>query len=248
MKTTYRFRGRQGFSTDPLTGDVSRGKQNYSPSLGRPLSRTPSPMLGTYQFCPYRPYRANAFQLGISGAAPRNTAFRVVYLASYRTPGLNIPDPLHRNRILIWLRQLCPPAQLTVDDGGWVHPSPGFCEPSEITVFKTAWIYPSCSTLKHRSSIGKPIRVTTKSTIKIPARVGTVRQQTACRCICEATHGKRTYGLQLDDDAYTGGGGGITRRGGSDEPRIFLCGARNPSPEQVTQIVLRPAPSGILHG
>jgi hypothetical protein len=38
MKTVYRFRGQQGFSTDPATGDVSRGIQNYAPSLGRRLS------------------------------------------------------------------------------------------------------------------------------------------------------------------------------------------------------------------
>ena len=38
MKTTYRFRGQQGCSTDPLTGDVSRANQNYFPSLGRNLS------------------------------------------------------------------------------------------------------------------------------------------------------------------------------------------------------------------
>ena len=38
MKTTYRFQGQRGFSTDPLTGDVSKANQNYSPSLGRRLS------------------------------------------------------------------------------------------------------------------------------------------------------------------------------------------------------------------
>ncbi len=38
MKTTYRFQGQRGFSTDALTGDVSRTHQNYSPSLGRQLS------------------------------------------------------------------------------------------------------------------------------------------------------------------------------------------------------------------
>ena len=38
MKTTYRFRGQHGYSTDPLTGDVSRGNQEYSPSLGRNLA------------------------------------------------------------------------------------------------------------------------------------------------------------------------------------------------------------------
>ncbi len=37
-QTTYRLRGQQGFSTDSLTGDVSRDNQNYSPSLGRRLS------------------------------------------------------------------------------------------------------------------------------------------------------------------------------------------------------------------
>ena len=38
MKTDYRFRGQQGFSTDPVTGDVSKAIQNYAPSLGRRLS------------------------------------------------------------------------------------------------------------------------------------------------------------------------------------------------------------------
>ena len=38
MKTTYRFRGQRGFSTDPVTGDVSSANHNYSPSLGRELS------------------------------------------------------------------------------------------------------------------------------------------------------------------------------------------------------------------
>ncbi len=38
MKTTYRFRGQRGVSTDPLTGDLSKAKQNYSPLLGRGLS------------------------------------------------------------------------------------------------------------------------------------------------------------------------------------------------------------------
>ena len=38
METVYRFRGQQGFSTDPVTGDVSRGIQSYAPSLGRRLS------------------------------------------------------------------------------------------------------------------------------------------------------------------------------------------------------------------
>ena len=38
MKTTYRFRGQQGFSTDPLTGVVSKANQSYSPSFGRGLS------------------------------------------------------------------------------------------------------------------------------------------------------------------------------------------------------------------
>jgi hypothetical protein len=40
MKTTYRFRGQQGFSTDPLTGDVSKRNQDYSPFLGQRLSST----------------------------------------------------------------------------------------------------------------------------------------------------------------------------------------------------------------
>ncbi len=38
MQTTYRFRGQQGFSTDPITGDLSQGNHIYSPSLGRRLS------------------------------------------------------------------------------------------------------------------------------------------------------------------------------------------------------------------
>ncbi len=38
LRTTYRFRGQQGFSTDQLTGDISEANQNYSPSLGRSLS------------------------------------------------------------------------------------------------------------------------------------------------------------------------------------------------------------------
>ena len=38
LKTTYRFRGQHGFSTDPLTEVVSKTSQNYSPSLGRALS------------------------------------------------------------------------------------------------------------------------------------------------------------------------------------------------------------------
>ena len=38
LKTTYRFQGQRGFSTDPLTGDVSKYSQTYSPSLGRGLS------------------------------------------------------------------------------------------------------------------------------------------------------------------------------------------------------------------
>ena len=42
MKTTYRFRGQQGFSTDPLTGDVSKANQNYSPPIGRRLGN-PNP-------------------------------------------------------------------------------------------------------------------------------------------------------------------------------------------------------------
>ena len=43
MQTTYRFRGQRGFSTDPLTGNVSSDSQNYSPSLGRRLSLAGSP-------------------------------------------------------------------------------------------------------------------------------------------------------------------------------------------------------------
>ena len=38
MNTTQRFRGRQRFSTDPLTSVVSRGNLDYSPPLGRGLS------------------------------------------------------------------------------------------------------------------------------------------------------------------------------------------------------------------
>ena len=38
LKTTHRFRGQHGYSTDPLTGDVSKANQNYGPSLGRSLS------------------------------------------------------------------------------------------------------------------------------------------------------------------------------------------------------------------
>ena len=38
MKTTYRFRGQQGFSTDPLSGDVRGAIKSYSPSLGRWLT------------------------------------------------------------------------------------------------------------------------------------------------------------------------------------------------------------------
>ena len=40
MKTTYRFRGRQGYSTDAVTGDVSKTSSDYSPPLGRRLSRS----------------------------------------------------------------------------------------------------------------------------------------------------------------------------------------------------------------
>ena len=40
MKTTYRFRGQQGFSTDPLTGLVFRGNLGYYSPLGRRLSST----------------------------------------------------------------------------------------------------------------------------------------------------------------------------------------------------------------
>ena len=35
MKTTYRFQGKQGFSTDPLTGIVSKGHQTYSLRIGQ---------------------------------------------------------------------------------------------------------------------------------------------------------------------------------------------------------------------
>ncbi len=44
MQTTYRFRGQQGFSTDPVTRDVSRGNSSYSPSLGRMLTVHAAPM------------------------------------------------------------------------------------------------------------------------------------------------------------------------------------------------------------
>ena len=40
MNTTYLNRGRQGYSTDSLTGDQSRGGKDYSPSIGRHLSLT----------------------------------------------------------------------------------------------------------------------------------------------------------------------------------------------------------------
>ena len=42
MGTTHRFRGQQGFSTDPLTGVVSKANQNYSPPIGRRLGN-PNP-------------------------------------------------------------------------------------------------------------------------------------------------------------------------------------------------------------
>ena len=38
LKTTYRFRGKGGFSTDPVTRGVSQGNSNYCSSLGRLLS------------------------------------------------------------------------------------------------------------------------------------------------------------------------------------------------------------------
>ena len=38
MKTTYRFRGKRGHTTDVVTGDISKSSQIYSPSLGRGLS------------------------------------------------------------------------------------------------------------------------------------------------------------------------------------------------------------------
>ena len=40
MKTSYRFRGHQGFATDPVTGDVYKSSKVYSPSLGRWLTET----------------------------------------------------------------------------------------------------------------------------------------------------------------------------------------------------------------
>ena len=66
MKTTYRFRGQQGFSTDPLSGDVSKANQNYSPPIGRRLSRV---HLGGARFDPgitygYETYRAIARRAG----------------------------------------------------------------------------------------------------------------------------------------------------------------------------------------
>ena len=35
MGTTYRFQGRRGYTTDPLTGDVSNPGSEYFPSAGR---------------------------------------------------------------------------------------------------------------------------------------------------------------------------------------------------------------------
>ena len=39
MQTTYRFRGQQGFSTDPLTGDISKANLIYAPTAARVLGR-----------------------------------------------------------------------------------------------------------------------------------------------------------------------------------------------------------------
>ena len=48
MKTAYRFRGQQGFATDPRTGDVSFASRNYSPNLGRWLSSSEFGAAGAY--------------------------------------------------------------------------------------------------------------------------------------------------------------------------------------------------------
>ncbi len=54
MKTTYRFQGQRGFSTDPLTGDASKANQTYSPSLGRALGAGDS-WMPRERYFPIRP-------------------------------------------------------------------------------------------------------------------------------------------------------------------------------------------------
>ena len=92
MKTTYRFRGRQGFSTDPVTGDVSRANQNYLPSLGRHLSPI-SPYSGSglrNNSCAYPIRVAHNRQKPFETQPPR-TIFVAAQISDSSPP---IPEPL----------------------------------------------------------------------------------------------------------------------------------------------------------